>query len=242
MWRLTEEAKRDGVKSTTRYRSKQPNKRGHRSQNPLPQRQASGAKGGVAARRAAKIRKSARMNNHNNSMYRPDAYRSIPSGGAPSIFDAESPYYHESPTLSDGDFDYPRDDYANPSHSSALSSSSSSASPFDLFAAHSAPSMYNNNTTMPPGLTGAPYPPDHNTTTTHHFFPGAAHPHHQHHASDAAAFLNSPSPDADEPRTPDSYAAMWGPAADDLAVGGGATYPLGLAVDSAYNEFPNGLA
>lgn len=61
MWRLTTEALRDGVKSTTRYRSKQPNKRGHRSSNPQPQRQASGAKGGQAARRAAKMRRSQRV-------------------------------------------------------------------------------------------------------------------------------------------------------------------------------------
>jgi hypothetical protein len=60
MWRLTDEAIREGVKSTTRYRSKQPNKRGHRSQQPLPQRQASGAKGGQAARRSAKLRRSQR--------------------------------------------------------------------------------------------------------------------------------------------------------------------------------------
>ena len=61
MWRLTPSAISDGVKSTTRYRSKQPNKRGHRSGNPQPQRQASGAKGGLAARRSAKMRRSQRV-------------------------------------------------------------------------------------------------------------------------------------------------------------------------------------
>ena len=61
MWRLTDEAIREGVKSTTRYRSKQPNKRGHRTQQPQPQRQASGAKGGQAARRSARMKRSGRM-------------------------------------------------------------------------------------------------------------------------------------------------------------------------------------
>ncbi|KAF2732944.1 winged helix DNA-binding domain-containing protein, partial [Polyplosphaeria fusca] len=51
MWKLTNEAIQEGVKSTTRYRSKQPNKRGHRMGQPQPQRQASGAKGGQAAKR-----------------------------------------------------------------------------------------------------------------------------------------------------------------------------------------------
>jgi hypothetical protein len=87
MWRLTDEAVREGVKSTTRYRSKQPNKRGNRSQHPLPQRQASGAKGGQAARRSAKIRRSNRM----NEAYRSEPYvsRSVPTSYDPS-FDPRS--------------------------------------------------------------------------------------------------------------------------------------------------------
>jgi hypothetical protein len=77
MWRLTDEAIREGVKSTTRYRSKQPNKRSHRTQQPQPQRQASGAKGGQAARRSANLRRSKRM----NGQYRNDPYisRSVPA-------------------------------------------------------------------------------------------------------------------------------------------------------------------
>lgn len=97
MWRLTEEAIRDGVKSTTRYRSKQPNKRGHRSQ-PLPQRQASGAKGGQAARRSAKVRRSHRMHDLYTS-------RSVPSSAFDSLYDSTdtpmpyppSPYYGREP-------------------------------------------------------------------------------------------------------------------------------------------------
>jgi hypothetical protein len=80
MWRLTTEALREGVKSTTRYRSKQPNKRGARTQHPQPQRQASGAKGGQAARRSAHIKRSKRVNDHHFSSRGPAAYlaRSVP--------------------------------------------------------------------------------------------------------------------------------------------------------------------
>lgn len=74
MWRLTEAALREGVKSTTRYRSKVPTKRcPHRAQ-PLPQRQASGAKGGHAARRAANQRRSQRMRDTYHAVPRSDPY------------------------------------------------------------------------------------------------------------------------------------------------------------------------
>ncbi|OAK94175.1 hypothetical protein IQ06DRAFT_234721 [Phaeosphaeriaceae sp. SRC1lsM3a] len=66
MWRLTADALRDGVKSTTRYRSKQPNKRGSRA-IPQPQRQASGAKGGQAARRSAHVKRSKRVYDYQRS-------------------------------------------------------------------------------------------------------------------------------------------------------------------------------
>jgi hypothetical protein len=66
-WRLSEQALRDGrVQSTTRFRNKQPNKRGSRSQNPAPHRQASGAKGGRMARMAAEARRSERLREAKN--------------------------------------------------------------------------------------------------------------------------------------------------------------------------------
>ncbi|ORY06875.1 hypothetical protein BCR34DRAFT_590450 [Clohesyomyces aquaticus] len=101
MWRLTKEAVREGVKSTTRYRTKQPNKRGHRSTHPQPRRQASGAKGGQAARRAARYRRPQRM----NEGYRSDPYGMVTSapaqmyhcgydsGSDMSMPCASSPYY-----------------------------------------------------------------------------------------------------------------------------------------------------
>ncbi|KAF2748435.1 hypothetical protein M011DRAFT_348779 [Sporormia fimetaria CBS 119925] len=90
MWRLTDEAIREGVKSTTRYRSKQPHKRQQRTSNPLPQRVASGSRGGHASRRASRLRRSQR-----ESHYRPDPYtmcRSVPVGydgsyNAPVVLD-----------------------------------------------------------------------------------------------------------------------------------------------------------
>jgi hypothetical protein len=107
MWRLTEEAIREGVKSTTRYRSKQPHKRGHKSQQPLPQRQASGAKGGHASRRSARARKSQRNNDPyggHHMQHRPDQYicRSVPASYEQLGFDHSSVdmSYPYSPTPS----------------------------------------------------------------------------------------------------------------------------------------------
>jgi hypothetical protein len=68
-WRLSEQALRDGrVQSTTRYRNKQPNKRGSKSHNPAPHRQASGARGGEMARRAAQVRRSERLREIRNGL------------------------------------------------------------------------------------------------------------------------------------------------------------------------------
>ncbi|KAI9788134.1 MAG: hypothetical protein M1835_002445 [Candelina submexicana] len=60
IWVLEPSAIQGGVKSTTRYRKTVPNKKSCRSENPAPLRQRSGAKGGKAARKAAKLRRSAR--------------------------------------------------------------------------------------------------------------------------------------------------------------------------------------
>ena len=47
----------EGVKSTTRYRKHNFNKKICKPESPAPQRQRSGAKGGKAARKAAKVRR-----------------------------------------------------------------------------------------------------------------------------------------------------------------------------------------
>jgi hypothetical protein len=87
MWRLTEEAIREGVKSTTRYRSKLPNKRNYRSANPAPQRQASGAKGGQAAKKAAaRLRRSERLKDDRGVRTEQHMARSVPDYG---FFDSQ---------------------------------------------------------------------------------------------------------------------------------------------------------
>ncbi|GIJ99254.1 hypothetical protein Aspvir_001384 [Aspergillus viridinutans] len=55
-WRLTDEAYRKGIQSTTRYRKQANHKRPLGSDTPAPQRQRSGAKGGKATKIAAKYR------------------------------------------------------------------------------------------------------------------------------------------------------------------------------------------
>ncbi|CAI6334431.1 unnamed protein product [Periconia digitata] len=222
MWRLTDDAIRGGVKSTTRYRSKQPNKRGHRSQNPLPQRQASGSKGGTAARHTARVRKSTR----GNDLY---SYRSTPRNdqldGVPSTYEAESPYYNGSPTLSDIDFDYPKDDTA--AASAVMDPNQPPTSNFELFSSV-------------PTQAYSPLPQLFTPVMSHyqepmgHFFHTAVT---QDHPSDP--LWNTPSPDSDEPRTPESYpGAIWGP--DDMGMEP-TSCPMGMAVETTYNEFPNGL-
>src|SRR5436190_24148529 len=58
VWVLTENAIKGGVQSTTRYRKTGSGKKSHNSGTPAPLRQRSGARGGRAARRAAKLRRN----------------------------------------------------------------------------------------------------------------------------------------------------------------------------------------
>lgn len=62
VWILTDDAIKYGVQSTTRYRKHGSNKKTNRTRTPAPLRQRSGAKGGRAARRAAKLRREEQMN------------------------------------------------------------------------------------------------------------------------------------------------------------------------------------
>jgi hypothetical protein len=61
VWILTADAIRHGVQSTTRYRKHGSNKKTNRTRTPAPLRQRSGAKGGRAARRAARLRREEQM-------------------------------------------------------------------------------------------------------------------------------------------------------------------------------------
>lgn len=140
MWRLTENAIREGVKSTTRYRSKVPNKRGCRSQNPAPQRQASGAKGGQAARKAARLRRSERLRDSRSvPMHKAESFV-IGSGLPPhGIFDNDNfatsdlaMNYPASPY-----FCHPEMDFTNPIKQEALPPSFGPS--HDLLVGHSYP-------------------------------------------------------------------------------------------------------
>lgn len=62
MWVLTEHAKKYGVQSTTRYRKTGAAKKGAPNRTPAIQRQRSGAKGGKAARRAARLKRQGAQN------------------------------------------------------------------------------------------------------------------------------------------------------------------------------------
>ena len=57
MWMLTEHAIKHGVQSTTRYRKNGTSKKGSSNKTPAIQRQRSGARGGRAARRAARAKR-----------------------------------------------------------------------------------------------------------------------------------------------------------------------------------------
>lgn len=61
IWILEPAAILDGVKSTTRYRKLSSNKKSIKAECLIPQRQRSGAKGGKAARKAAKVRRYTRL-------------------------------------------------------------------------------------------------------------------------------------------------------------------------------------
>jgi hypothetical protein len=57
-WILTEKARKEGVQSTTRYRKQGIHKKTAKSEHPAPQRQRSGAKGGRAAKKIPKLRRT----------------------------------------------------------------------------------------------------------------------------------------------------------------------------------------
>ncbi|KAL8840897.1 MAG: hypothetical protein Q9170_001161 [Blastenia crenularia] len=61
IWVLEPSALAEGVKSTTRYRKPGSNKKIGKTRYPAPERQRSGAKGGKAAKKAAKLRRSTRF-------------------------------------------------------------------------------------------------------------------------------------------------------------------------------------
>ena len=69
IWVLEPSAMEKGVESTTRYRRTGPNKKIGRTEPAASQRQRSGAKGGKAARRVAKLRKCAKLEETKNPKF-----------------------------------------------------------------------------------------------------------------------------------------------------------------------------
>jgi hypothetical protein len=110
MWRLTPAALREGVKSTTRYRSKA--KRSSSRSQPLPQRQASGAKGGNASRRAASNRRAQRARELSRHGPTSGAPHSGPHNGYSSDFREETPYSSPSSYPSRSDTPYSHMSYS----------------------------------------------------------------------------------------------------------------------------------
>lgn len=179
MWRLTEQAIREGVKSTTRYRSKRPIKHTYRPQQ-VPQRQASGQRGGQAARRSAKTRKNNRVNQTCTS----DPYtvaRSVPAAIDAAFQSEFAVTYASTPygcsTGPAADAEHRRDDFGTAWQPT-----------YDVF---------------PPGsYMGTPFPQQAALCDDTARVPLPRDPLEP-------LFTNSPSPPVDEPLTPDSQGASW---------------------------------
>ncbi|KAL9094438.1 MAG: hypothetical protein Q9165_003288 [Trypethelium subeluteriae] len=83
-WKLADFAVKEGVKSTTRYRTKAPSKRSARARDPDQKRMEAGAKGGQASKKAAQ-RRSQRL--RDNSQLSPSAIPHLATPGPPPIGD-----------------------------------------------------------------------------------------------------------------------------------------------------------
>lgn len=195
MWRLTEDALRDGVRSTTRYRSKQPNKRG--SRNPQPQTPSS--RNPQAVRRALRSRRSNRA---------PEACRSDPYAARldPPLFhptDSHAPTYPPSPYYGrEIDLAYgPRPSSLDFSGSGSGSGSSLNSPSTDLF-----PSTQRSYASSPMSQ-GLPI------MDTKYMLD----PPQEGQGPGESLFSHSPSPATDEPRTPVEQGG-WG---EDVGVGMG---------------------
>ncbi|KAF2237246.1 hypothetical protein EV356DRAFT_574403 [Viridothelium virens] len=83
-WKLADFAVKEGVKSTTRYRTKAPSKRSARTRDPDQKRMEAGAKGGQASKKAAQ-RRSQRL--RDNSQLSPTTIPHLTSSGPPPVGD-----------------------------------------------------------------------------------------------------------------------------------------------------------
>lgn len=103
------------MKSTTRYRKFNSNRKIGKAEHPAPQRQRSGAKGGKAAKKAAKIRRSARFCEPSSLRYFETSSVVSPAVSVPTMENGVQivpdsglahsnnvPYYLSTPTSSAG--------------------------------------------------------------------------------------------------------------------------------------------
>jgi hypothetical protein len=207
MWRLTDEAIREGVKSTTRYRSKAPNKRGHRTQQPQPQRQASGAKGGQAARRSARMKRSGRLhdgyrNGNGEGQY---ILRSVPAAFDPNYRSIPADAYPPSPYYgSDVDFGYPSSSSSRADDFAVSHNNSGMLGPHH----HAHLDIFSPATRSYPGSPMSQHDLSHSLSSQGisqalpHGLPITDTAYVLDQSPVDGLFSNSPSPSADEPRTP----------------------------------------
>lgn len=85
IWMLTECAIQSGVQSTTRYRKAGSSKKYAPSKIPAVQRQRSGARGGRAASRAARLRKQEEIQRVTNSLHTITSVKTPPTSNTSSI-------------------------------------------------------------------------------------------------------------------------------------------------------------
>ncbi|KAF9732465.1 hypothetical protein PMIN06_004007 [Paraphaeosphaeria minitans] len=193
MWKLTQDALANGVKSTTRYRSKQPNKRGHRTSH-YPQRQRAGAMGGRSAKK--QLRHRARM----HDAYRSDPYQTL-SQSMPTPATPATPATFDSFCSNMSRFDM---------YSNSPSFYSSSGSEIDAMEYQSDAHGTASEQRMPQqifhGLPSASVPSSSLASYSDGYIQLPSDP-------AVPLFTNSPtdtpSPSASEPRTPDSQSSGW---------------------------------
>lgn len=104
-WRLTDEAVKHGIQSTTRYRKQANYKKTLGSEPPAPQRQRSGAKGGKATKITAKFRGHVSPDEIRHERCRPQrlAYPRRPQKG----LYGQSYHHHQSPATTVSPFHVP---------------------------------------------------------------------------------------------------------------------------------------
>jgi hypothetical protein len=93
-WKLSEDAEKNGIQSTTRYRNHGHQKKPNRTAPPAPQRQQSGSKGGRAARIAARYRRQS------GSRQEPNNPQPHPNVGSPAFYPRGNPASDRNLSLS----------------------------------------------------------------------------------------------------------------------------------------------